>query len=384
MTDTPASPPESVNGGDAGLSTYALLNALLRYRRWIAGLTIAGALIGLVVALQTVRRYEAAARFVTSARTTRTLTGVGTDLSPIQERDPFDYYTGVLTSTEVLDAVAAATRPGGGVLRALLDLPPTADAAVVRRRLLSAQPRLESSGRNRTLPLLTLKTSWLSPDGAADLANAFMDALIDYDKKIRSQSARERMDFIEEQIEATGLALADAEKTLQEFREGNRLLLVAPPTTEGDVGAPVPRATAPPALGLRLDQLQREVGLQTELLLTLKKAYDQAKIAALDEASGVVVVDRASPPLTPLGSGRRQSVVAGLMVGLAVGVALALLLDMRRRLDLSSPEAQEFVGHVTAMRGGVGRLGHTVRRYFSPPPVRRPGREGHGEERRDE
>lgn len=334
---------------DITVSPFAIPNALLRRRRLIALVTMLGAAGGVVVALLQVPRFEATARFITAP--TGTVEGVGSDLGPVQERDPFDYYASVLVSTPVLDAVLASPHSSGGAISAHLGAPPSVDAGALRRRLAPAV-RLDSTRRGgaAAMSVLMVRVTWTDAAMAAELANAFMAALKEYDKNIRTYAARERKTFVEDQLKTTQKAMDDAEDALRSFMEQNRMLL-------GGTGSTV---TTPPQVTLKVAQLQRDVDVQKDLYLGIRRAFDQVSIAAVDEASAIIVVEPASPPTSRTGVARRVLVAAGAGLGCVLGIALAGVLEVRHRLDLSSPDAREFVDHLDTIRRQWSR-------YLRPP-----------------
>jgi uncharacterized protein involved in exopolysaccharide biosynthesis len=369
MTDTPAPPPPrapEVVDDEATISPFLILNVILRYRRIFLLAAAIGVGGGVLAALLQVPRYEATVRFVTSPGSMRSTAGVGSDMSLVQQRDPFDYYTTLLTSSEVLDAVLLSKRSDGTLIQDSLGVssdPPGGPGG--RRRLAAAEARLDSSTRTRSagsVPVLFIKASWGDPVMAADLANAFLDALADYDRRIRSSAAKDRREFIGKQVDEKFKSLTTAEEALRKFKEENRLLILADRVPAGRGNTVV----VPPQLELRRDQLQRDVTVYAEQYLTLKKAHDQARIAEADEASGLVVIERASPPRQRVGTAPRLYVLAGALLGLLLGGGMATVLEVRRRADLSSPDAQEFTAHLAEVKQDFAQVRAHVTRFIAP------------------
>jgi len=332
-------------------SPFAIPNAILRHRGLILAAVAIGMALGLATALGQVPTFEAGARFVVSA----SARGVGTneaDLGPVQQRDPFDYYTSVLTSTRVVEKVLNTSRGSGSTIRQDLGLPDGgANQELARLRLLGAGVRLESTRRTaggQSFPVLMVRASWTDPQMAADLANAFLRELAEYDQAIRTDSAEKRLKFIQTQTDVAFQALTDAENALREFREQNRLVRHS---TTG----------VPPLLSTKDDQLSRQVSLRSELYTDLRKALDQVRIAKLDDASAVVVVEPAAPPTSRTGVARRTYMLAGAVFGLLGGLVLTGVLELRRNADMTTPEAQEFAGHLRAIREQVTGLTGNLR-----------------------
>jgi uncharacterized protein involved in exopolysaccharide biosynthesis len=365
MTDDSISArPVPDDDGDLNLSPFSVANFFLRRRRVLLVCLGLGVAFGLGWALTTSRIYQAEVLFVTTPGVTRAAGGLMSDLGPIQQRDPIDYYISVLGSSAVTASVLQAKATDGRTLRERLGLAADASAHDVRTLLNRTQVQLVPSARARSalaVPVLTIKAGWTDADTAADLANAYYDALAKYDHEIRTTAARDRSVFIQKQVTETDTRLRDAEAALRIFKERNRLLTAPAPSS------PDQRATVPPKLEEMRSQLQRNVDVQSELYLSLKKALDQASLAERDDASAMVLVERAFPPRVPSGGGRRQIVWFGMALGLLTGLGLAVLLELRHRADFSSRDGQEFVGHLNDIHRQMRDVLTRGARVLSPP-----------------
>ncbi len=337
------------------ISPFAVAAVLLRGRRLLLGLALAGLAAGLAAALLRTPTYEAVAKFVTSQAAQAPAPGVGADLNPAQGRDPGDYYRNLLSSRAIQQAVLAHTLPNGETIASRIGVP-ASDPAAGRARLLGAYARLESSRSWTTsaFPVWMIRAEWTDPEVAADVANAYLEALRAHDLQIRSTAAGQRRSFVESRIEETGKALADAEAALRVFREENRLLL-----------RPVPREAAgtppvPAVVQQRHEQLQRDVQIQADLYLSLKKAFDSMRIAELSEASPLIVLDHAAPRRTPLGWSFETMVWLGLAAGLVVGLIVVAATELWRRVDLTTPDAHDLVGEWQDLRTEVRTLAARV------------------------
>ncbi len=331
------------------------LNFVLRHRVLLAVMVVAGLAVGVVQALVLTPWYQASVRFVLSPGAGRSAAGVAGELEQPDQGNPFDYYSTVLSSTVVMDAVLSNKLADGVTVSERLNvagLPPGDRQAQLRERLAESKPRLETNNRSwgDALPVLTLKVGWTDPRMAAELANRFVKALGDFDTDIRSAAATKRREFIEKQVDETSKALLKAEGDLRRFREQNRLLTSPEPVPEGTTIA------VPPQLELSREQMQREIDLQKNLYVVLKTSLQQARIAETDQASALVVIQAAFPPPSTSGGSRRSLVLIRGLIGLALGLGLAFLKEFRMNLDLNSPEAREFVEHLADIRSGLRRL----------------------------
>lgn len=353
--------------GEVRLTPLVALNFVLRHRVLLAVMFALGLAVGVVQALMLSPWYQASVTFVMSPGEGRAAAGVVDEVEQPYRGNPFHYYSTVLSSTVVMNAVLKDKLSDGVTVLDRLSppgTPPGQREALARERLADANPKLESSTRSwgDEMPVLTISAGWTDPGMAAELTNLFQKALADFDKDIRTKAAKDRREFIEKQVTEKANQLKDTEDKLRMFTEKNRLLI---PNDAPNEERPT---TIPPQLTLGRDQLQREIDLQRDLYVSLKTSYEEAKISELDNASALVVVEAAVPPKSRSGASRRGVVLMRGMIGLVLGLGLALLLEFRMTLDVSSPEAREFAGHLADIRGGL-------RRFPVPSVPRLPGRE---------
>lgn len=72
---------------------------------------------------------------------------------------------------------------------------------------------------------------------------------------------------------------------------------------------------------------ERRVSIAANLYTSLQNSFEQAKLAELSAAPDVRVLDRSVPPRTPVRDQMLMILAGGLLGGLGLGLALALLLD---------------------------------------------------------
>ncbi len=353
---------------DVGISPLWPLNFLLRHRVVLVVTVVIGLALGVAEALARSPWYEASVSFVANPGTGRAAAGMAGPVGPIDQGDPFDYYSRILSSTVVTDAVLRTKITDGVTVRERVigdEEAPDGRPGFERDFLTLAGARLDSSNRLRrwdVLAVMTVRVGWTDAQTAADLANAYVAALSDFDKNIRSTAAKKRREFIEAQVKETSGLLTKAEEALRLFREQNRLLT----STERDPFTGRSQGV-PPLLELRQEQLQREVNVQAELYVSLKKSFEQARIAELDEGTSLVIIEAAVPPRFRTGQSRRGLVMLMGVVGLIVGLGLAVLFELRSRVDLNSPDGVEFAGHLATIRHEVVRVGARTVRALSAP-----------------
>jgi uncharacterized protein involved in exopolysaccharide biosynthesis len=195
--------------------------------------------------------------------------------------------------------------------------------------------------------IFNLKVDWDDPQMAADIANAFTDELISNDRRIKSSTARTKREFIERQITDNEKRLKEAEDRLRDFKMRNIPLYQA--EALGPAGAARLMGVSP-ELQLEKDRREREVKLESDLYVTLKKEHELAKIAENNEASTLAVIERASPPLQRIKPSTRTNVMLAAVVGLMLGIGLAFVLEYVAKSDTESPDTREFLGHLASLR----------------------------------
>jgi uncharacterized protein involved in exopolysaccharide biosynthesis len=185
------------------------------------------------------------------------------------------------------------------------------DAAIeiVRRRL-----TFEADKKTGVVSISYLDTD---PKVAALVTNQVVDALDHFDLQTATSRAGERRQFIEQRMNQSARTLAEAEGRLEQFRQENLRIGNAP--------------------GLLLDQarLQREVEIEQQIYLTLRKEYELARIDEQRSVPVVSVLDRAVAPVVPAGPSLVKLTVAAGFLGacLVVGSFALVALQPRRTLE---------------------------------------------------
>lgn len=171
--------------------------------------------------------------------------------------------------------------------------------------------------------LLSVKMRF--PALAAAVANRFVALLSEFNLETRQSNVTARRLFIEERLTEAEAELRSAEEDLQSFLERNR------------------QFRGSPQLEVQYERLQRRVTIKQEVLITLRRQYEEARIQEVNDTPLITVIDRALPPE------QKSTPKGGLIVGLvfilasmlAVLGALATELVDRAREE-SDEEYQEF------------------------------------------
>jgi hypothetical protein len=150
-------------------------------------------------------------------------------------------------------------------------------------------------------PVATISCVDLDPKVAALVVNRAQKLLNEFDIAASTSKAREQRTFIEQRLDEATTNLKDAETRLETFRANNL------------------RIGNAPHLQIEQARLQRELEIEQQIYLTLRKEFELARIEERRALSVVNVLDPAQPPALPAGpSTLKAVVVSGFMGGLLV------------------------------------------------------------------
>ena len=209
----------------------------------------------------------------------------------------FPLYEQVLYGRELLTKLLQSPTPWMGPEATVMDyLKITADDPTVRQAIGIGllRKKLIYEADTKTA-VVTISARDSEPRAAAFLVNRAIDLLNEFDVSTSSMQARERRQFIEGRLlEASG-TLAQAEANLEEFHAQNV------------------RINAPHLI-LQEARLRRELEIEQQIYLTLRK---EAELASIEEQRSVPVVnvlERATPPLAAAGPSQlRNGILAGML-----------------------------------------------------------------------
>jgi uncharacterized protein involved in exopolysaccharide biosynthesis len=151
--------------------------------------------------------------------------------------------------------------------------------------------------------IVSLSVSSRYPTIGADVANRFVDYLNEFNAKTRQSQARERRKFVEQRIVGTEGDLRRVEEELKTFYQRNRSWQQSP------------------ELLFQEGQLKRQVEIQQEVYLTLRREYETARVEEVNDTPVITVIDPANPPQRP----SSPRVVVVLAIGLLVGSSLSVV-----------------------------------------------------------
>jgi capsular exopolysaccharide synthesis family protein len=248
---------------------------VLSHRRWIVvAVTILVVAVAVVLSLLQTQRYDASAEIVF-------VTSPASALAPAANPQSIDPARDIQTEIEII-----ASNPIREMVQAALHSPNKPSVAV-------------SSVAGTNAIRITAMSS--DPIVAARIANQYTDTYLSYK---RTQLANS--------LQAAGKVIQDRISGLQgQIDVLNAKITAAPPAQRSDVLA---------SLSPQRDAL---ISQQT----ALQQQLDQSQVAAALSDTGVQVGDRAVPPTTPSSPRPLKTAIYALVLGLCLGVGLALLIE---------------------------------------------------------
>lgn len=329
--------PQPVYVEEKEISVLALASTLLRWRRLIIALGIAGMVYGIYQGMSSPRVYKSSAVFVpqgsepgTSALA-RAAGQFGLSVPSGGGSWGPAMYVELVRARALLEPLAADTitvaELGGrrlsipDLFKISKELPPQkrADRATgALAGIVSAEEVNALAGVR-----ITVKTPW--PSVSKELADRLLHRLNEFNLETRQAQAAAERQFAELQSAQARLALRDAEARLQAFLRGNRAI-------EGS-----------PELSFERDRLQRDVSLRQDVYTSLLQSREEARMREMRDLAVITVFEK--PRIAEIPESR-QTVRKGLiwgLVGALVGAIMAMLghaITLGR--NASSPEAREF------------------------------------------
>jgi len=171
---------------------------------------------------------------------------------------------------------------------------------------------------------------------SAAVAAAFIEELERFLSELRhAEESRDRK-FIEARLQEEREEVAGVEKKLLEFRDRNK------------------KIDNSPKLVLEQERLLRQLRIQEEVFIELRR---QLEIAKIEEVKATPLVQVLDPPVAPIFRERpRRAIimVVGTAVGLVLGLALAFVVEFVSRQAARSPHRAQSLAD--ALREDFGRV----------------------------
>lgn len=343
-------------------------------KRWVGGAVVAGAAVAAAVAFLLPDMYTASAVILPPQQQTQPvlaalagqLGGGAVSLKDLGLKNPADLYVGILGGRTIADEIITRFKLRERYKKETLE---------ETRKKLARRTSLEA-GKDT---LITIAVEDPSPEQAAAMANAYVEALQAQNSRLAITEASERRLFFERQLEAEKKALAEAETQLKTAQERTGMLhlngqveaairsvaqvraeisarevalqrLRSGATEQNpevvrqqaelrelrqqlaslqSAGAPAPGSPLiptgrVPTTSLEYVRALRELQYHQTLFEMLARQYEAARIEEAKQAPLVQVVDRAVPPDKRSGPPRTLIILLGAVFSPAVVAAWIL------------------------------------------------------------
>ncbi len=286
----------SAETASSGQTILDAFNIVLRNRKLIAAISLLGGALFLLVALLLPPTYLATTTFVPDVGSSQNrlagLSGLGglaglagqfgVTLGGDASKSP-RFYADLVKSREVMENVLLTRFPlptSSGDSASLLTIMGThgRDSLDRLQRGTKTLARNVAAQVNSQTGIVELKVETKDPVLSALVAARFVDLLNEFNAHTRQTHARERRRFVEERVADGERNLRQAEDLLRQFYEKNRSWQQAP------------------QLVFEEGRLRRQVEVQQELYLTLRREYETARIEEVNDTPAITVIDRAAPP----------------------------------------------------------------------------------------
>jgi len=318
------------------------VNVLLK-RRWmiILGVFICVVITGIYSKRQP-PVYTASAKFLPSRNPemiSRMGTLIGTSrIEGFQDNVTSEYYTMLLKSSPFLERIAYKkffSKELGEEVDLISYYQIEADNETERlikaTRVIGGGLELSTA---RTTKVVSLSYSSGEPELSAAIVNAFLEELITYNQDIRDTKAKQNREFIEDRLEENRKLLKKAETELADFTSKNKKIVTSD-------------------LEIELDRLKRNVKVQEEVYVMLKKQLELAKIEEQEKKLVIEILEKASAPLDKSSPRTKRTVILAGFVSLFLFSGLAFVLEYISKMNPKDEGYREFSKHIKDIKNDL-------------------------------
>jgi tyrosine-protein kinase Etk/Wzc len=373
---------DGLQGRDDGINLLDWLVMLLRRKKFIISVTVGVTLLAAVISLVIPETFKAESKILPPVQS-QSLSGqllgqlnglAGSSLLPIAgARTPNDLYVGLLKTRTVLDAIVDRFK--------LMDSFKSKYREDARRKLAGQLTTVDEKKSG----IITVGVEAGDPKIAADLANAFVEELINLNKSLAITEASQRRLFYEDQLKEAKEALLASEDSMKGFQEktgavrideqakaviqniGQARAQIAAkevqlrvmktyatqqnPDTQrleeeirglkeqlgrleanGAKGAdPLMSTGRIPQVGTDYARRLRDLKFNESLNEILLKQFEAAKLDEAKDAAVIQVIEKAVPPERKFAPSRSTIVIAAFVVSLFLSLCYALFLGLIER-----------------------------------------------------
>ena len=239
-------------------------------------------------------------------------------LGGMQAKDPIDILTDIVKTNTFLKGIAAkkftSTRLGGPanlmeIFRIKGETPELKNFYLIK----SLKKKINFSTDKRS-GVLYIDVTTPEPMLCKDLADTLILDLNNYYRNLVSSKKSSYREFLEQRVKEAEATLRESENQLRGFKEKNIM------------------STNSPEIMLLQLRYQRNIRIDEELFLTLRKEFEMAKLEEHKDMPAVDVLDAPEVPLFKTAPQKRKIVTFFTFIGLVAGAALALGLEKRQEL----------------------------------------------------
>lgn len=325
-------------------SVVALTSSVLRHRRLIGGLSLAGLLAGALFGLTRPHTYTSHASFTADdarggvAGSLGAQFGLGALLGSASPSAQL--YVDVLDSPVILGPVADSTytvTDGHGARRVTLVELYKGRANTRFDARENAIEKLTRAVKAELRPSLAISVNVTTTDAALSqqIAARILGRINQFNLDRRQQRAATETAFNEERVQEAQGQLRAAEGRLQAFMQENRAF------------------TNAPALKFEEQRMEREVAFRQAIYTAVAQSYEQARV---EEARNTPTISIVEPALLPGRQDPRRGGLKSGLLGLVVGLSLALMIvvfrDFFGRSSTANPSDAE---DLAILRNGSSR-----------------------------
>lgn len=288
--------------------------------------------------------------------------GTGAAYDPYEADTLSEYYNSLITSRTLLERVmkkkfAAGPQKEETDLIAYYQVKGNDDESRLGETInaflsdldLSAPPQ---EGYGRPPSVMLIRVSLKDPHLAAAVANEVLAQLSIYLQDIKDSKAAKSRQFIENQLADNQKLLKNAEAEQAAFLSRNKKIVT-------------------PELEAERDRFKRNVTVQEEVFITLKKQLELAKIEEQEKRPSIEIINQAYPPLRKSWPAiKRKAVSAGLLSLFLLSV-LAIGIDLIRKTIPRMPENSELGRTLAEIKGDAANIGRLLGIGAGPKPGKR-------------
>jgi uncharacterized protein involved in exopolysaccharide biosynthesis len=308
-------------------SVLSILALLLRERRIVLGSILLAVVAATAIVLMKTRTYTTTFSFIPQVSQDQTRSGLASLAGQLGvsiggaaggTQSP-QLYADLLRTRETLEPIVRDSMPLGSgrprvALADFLKVSGSTDDIVTARTLKALRDRISSSVAMRTTGMVSVAVSTPEPTVSLEIAKRLLTGVNAFNLDTRRSQAGEERRFTQGRLVDARRTLRAAEDALQAFLVTNRQYSNAP------------------QLEFEKARLERELGLQQQVVSGLAQSFEEARIREVRDTPVISIIERPVLAALPDPRGGLVIVAIGTAGGLLVGILVALLRDTLRRM----------------------------------------------------